>query len=110
METETSFAENIFGDHALQLRRYGLAVVPLARDRRPFVSGFNRWSRPRRNEPLQRGARNIPMRTSHLCLACPGSWWSTVTMLPRMSRSGRCLDRRLFGFSRAAAGTAIIEE
>jgi hypothetical protein len=60
METETSSAEKIFGDHALQLCRYGLAVVPLARDRRPFVSGFNRWSRPPAERTVARWCEQYP--------------------------------------------------
>lgn len=43
----------------MQLRRHGLAV-PLARDRRPFVSGFNRWSRPPSERTVARWYEQYP--------------------------------------------------
>src|SRR5215813_10732692 len=39
-------SELIFGGHGLQLRQYGLAVLPIGPNRTPYVSGFNRWSKP----------------------------------------------------------------
>jgi Bifunctional DNA primase/polymerase, N-terminal len=36
----------VFGDHAVRMASVGLAVVPLSREREPYVHGFDRWSRP----------------------------------------------------------------
>src|SRR5262245_13468266 len=37
---------SIFADHAPDMRKHGLAVLPVDRDKQPQVSGFNKWSRP----------------------------------------------------------------
>jgi hypothetical protein len=38
-------SESIFGDNAQRMAAAGLAVIPLAPDRQPFVAQFNKWSR-----------------------------------------------------------------
>jgi Bifunctional DNA primase/polymerase, N-terminal len=39
-------AELIFANHARQMQKHGLAVLPVGRDKIPCVSGFAKWSRP----------------------------------------------------------------
>ena len=46
VESEDNAGVHVFGDHAEHMASLGLAVVPLGRDRKPKVSGFNRWSHP----------------------------------------------------------------
>ena len=41
-----SNAVAVFAENALALRRCGLAIIPIGRDRTPAVSGFSKWSRP----------------------------------------------------------------
>ena len=43
-ESENGVGVHVFGNHAEQMASFGLAVVPLGRDRKPKVAGFNRWS------------------------------------------------------------------
>lgn len=45
-KSEDNAGAHVFGDHAEHMASLGLAVVPLGRDRKPKVSGFNRWSHP----------------------------------------------------------------
>src|SRR5258706_15901181 len=41
----SSAQARVFADHALDMVRRDLAVVPLAQDRTPLAQGFNKWTR-----------------------------------------------------------------
>jgi hypothetical protein len=53
-------APRVFAENAQVMAQHGLAVIPIARNREPYVIGFNRWSRPPGRRALDRWAQQYP--------------------------------------------------
>jgi hypothetical protein len=52
--------ELIFAEHARQMRKHGLAVLPVGRDKIPSVSGFAKWSRPPTEATIAKWIKQYP--------------------------------------------------
>ena len=69
-----SHAELVFAGHALGLRRHGLAVVPIGRDRTPAVSRFSKWSRPPSERTVAKWAEQHPAHNIALIPGLSNIW------------------------------------
>jgi hypothetical protein len=69
-----SHAEPVFAGHAIELRRRGLAVVPIGRDRTPAVKGFSKWSRPPSERTVTKWAEQHPTHNIALIPGLSNIW------------------------------------
>jgi hypothetical protein len=61
--------ELIFASHALHMRRLGLAVLPIGRNKKPAISSFAKWSRPPGERTVAKWAIQYP---AHNIAIAPG--------------------------------------
>ncbi|MDX2205835.1 MAG: bifunctional DNA primase/polymerase [Hyphomicrobiaceae bacterium] len=50
----------VFADHAVDIARRGIAVIPLGEGRRPRIDGWDKWSRPASPSAVGKWARRFP--------------------------------------------------
>ena len=69
---------HVFGDHARQMADNGLAVIPLGRDRKPKVDGFDRWSRPPSKRTIAKWADKHAEANIGIIPGLSGAWIADV--------------------------------